>query len=356
MVETATRLRIVDCAGSPGEVGLAHGEACRDLVAEGLGRWAEDKAEQTGEASDAYLARFLAETRFLPAVERHAPGLLEELRGIAEGAEQPFDRILAYNLMDEEWSYRRDALRPAPLREVGPPPGCTSIAVGTRALAQTMDIPSVHDGTQVALRLRPDDGPAAVVFSAAGMVGLNGANAAGVGVVVNSLAQLPSSRDGLPVAFVVRGILGRSTAAEAAAFVEAVQHAIGQHYLIGDGREAISLEAASGVRRVPVRGWYVHANHPLADLERGPEADEMERLSRTHARQKRAEALAAADGGAPQVEAALADREAPISVARERGWMTFGGTSIAWDGAGPPTVRIAPGPPHETAWQTLRWA
>lgn len=362
MVEMATRLSVIDCAGSPREIGLAHGEACRDVIADGLGRWADAIEARRGEAADAYLRRFLGGSGYLAMAEQLAPDLMTELRAIAEGADQPLDRILAYNLMDEEWTFSKEdtGLRPA-----GQAPGCTSIALGTRVIAQTMDIPGVHDGTQVALRIRPDAGPDQIVFSAAGMIGLNGANAAGVGVVVNSLAQLLSSRDGLPVSLVVRGIVGRATAAEAAAFVEAAPHAIGQHYLIGDGTETISLEAAANpsaalgagsVRRVAVGERYVHANHPLADLERGPEADEMEHRSNTQARQHRAEALLGDGGGATAVEAVLADREAPISCSREHGWMTFGGTSITWDGDGLPAVRIAPGPPHETAWETVGWA
>ena len=356
MVETATRLRVVDCAGSPREIGLAHGEACRDLIAEGLGRWGAAIEARTGEDADAYLRRFLQGAGFLAMAERHAPGPAGELPAVAEGANQPFERILAYNLMDEEWTFSRED---AGLRAAGPAPGCTAIALGARVIAQTMDIPNVHDGTQVALRIRPADGPDQIVFSAAGMIGLNGANAGGVGVVVNSLAQLPSSRDGLPVSLVVRGILGRPTAAEAAAFVESAPHAIGQHYLIGDGTETVSLEAAAnGVHRVPVGERYVHANHPLVNLEREPDADAMERRSNTHARHSRAEELTkhgVDDADAADVEEALGDREAPISLDRSRASMTFGGTSIAWGSDGVPTVRIAPGPPHEVAWQTVGW-
>ena len=353
MVDVATQVMVVECAGGPRAIGRAHGEACRDLIGEAIGRWAAAIKTRTGEDADAYLRRFLEGSGFLATGREHAPGPTAELLAIAEGANQPVERVLAYKLMDEEWTFARDEAGP---HAAGPAPGCTAVAVGTGVIAQTMDIPSVHDGTQVVLRIKPDDGPDQLVFTAAGMIGLNGANAEGVGVVVNSLAQLPSSRAGLPVSLVIRGILGRSTAAEAAAFMEAVPHAIGQHYLIGDGTETISLEAAAnGVRRVPVGERYVHANHPLVNLEREAGADAMELASNTHARQARAEALAGDASGTEAVEALLADREAPISCARDRGFMTFGGTSISWGGDGAPTVRVAPGPPHEAAWQTVGW-
>jgi isopenicillin-N N-acyltransferase-like protein len=60
-----------------------------------------------------------------------------------------------------------------------------------RDFLQTMDIGAIYDGAQAVLRLCPDEGPEALVFTFAGMLGPNGYNAAGVGVVVNNLAMLP---------------------------------------------------------------------------------------------------------------------------------------------------------------------
>ena len=87
---------------------------------------------------------------------------------------------------------------------------------GTPVLAQTMDIPDLHDGTQIVLRVRAGDAPETQVLAYAGMLGLTGANAAGVGVVVNNLEVLRSAPDGLPVVFVTRGILARERQADAA--------------------------------------------------------------------------------------------------------------------------------------------
>jgi predicted choloylglycine hydrolase len=285
-------------------------------------------------------------THFPAAIERYAPRLMQEVLGIARGANQPFETILAYNLMDEEWSFRNGQLAQVP--------GCTAVAIEGVGIAQTMDIPSVHDGSQVALVHRPNDGPERIVFTAAGMLGLNGANAAGVGVVVNNLAQLPSSDRGLPVMFVMRSILERSTAAEASDFVETVPHAIGQHYLICGPDGILSLEAAANdVRRVPVSDHYVHANHPLVNLDRSERADDMERASNTHARFDRAADLLRSASTRGEMETVLQDREAPISCAKREGFMTFGGTSIAIGAL--PVVRVTAGPPHQNAWTTIDW-
>ncbi len=334
-------VQIVDCAGSPDEIGAAHGESQRHTIAEVLDRWLRELAGGS-EAID----RLLTGTHFVPTIKSWAPDLWRELEGLARGANQPFETMLAYNLMDEEWSFRSGRM--------GEAPGCTAIAIEGVGIGQTMDIPSVHDGSQIVLRMKPNDGPAQIVFTGAGMLALNGANADGVGVVVNNLSQNPASDSGLPVMFVVRSILARRSRADAVEFVKSVPHAIGQHYLICGPDGISSLEAAAnGVFDVPLSSCYVHANHPLANDAVSADAGEMERLSNSHARADRARELAT--GGAQQsaIEHALEDSTAPISRSPAYGFMTFGGTSIAI--GSPPDVRIAPGPPHLSSWSTISW-
>ncbi|HET7054957.1 MAG TPA: C45 family peptidase, partial [Thermomicrobiales bacterium] len=260
---------------------------------------------------------------------------------------QPFDLILAYNLMDEEWSFRTDRLD-------GVAPGCTVVALAGKAIAQTMDIPTIHDGTQIVLAVEPERGPAQRLLSAAGMLGLTGANNDGVGVVVNNLNQLPSSASGLPVQVLTRRLLEHGTAAEAARWVESIPHAVGQHYLIADSTETISLEGSgAGVDRVPVADNYVHANHPLASAGSRPDTDRIEFLSNTHVRYDRAQSLVDAAADQAGLERILEDREAPISCERKEGFMTFGGISIGL--TTPPTMRVTAGPPHESAWIDVSW-
>ena len=83
----------------------------------------------------------------LAAVPRH-----EVIEGIARGSAQPWQWIYAYNLLDEEWTWARD-------QKSGIAPGCTVAGFapegGTTLLAQTMDIPNIHDGTQAVLPLEP---------------------------------------------------------------------------------------------------------------------------------------------------------------------------------------------------------
>src|SRR5215210_2582456 len=255
-------LPVVTCAGSPGARGERHGEALRGLIAEGLGRWAESIASVHGVAPDTYIRDFVQGTEFLPAIRRWTPGLLDEIEGIARGAAQPWPWIYAYNLLDEEWAWARD-------QKAGTAPGCTVAGFaaedGTPVLAQTMDIPNIHDGTQAVVRIEPDDGPTALVFTHAGMIGLTGCNEDGLAVVVNNLDMLPASRTGLPVAFALRGVLTRRTLTDAVDFVTQVPHATGQHYGMAapDGLASVEGWATGVAVNVESETRLLHTNHPL---------------------------------------------------------------------------------------------
>jgi isopenicillin-N N-acyltransferase-like protein len=191
-----SHMPIVRCAGAPRRRGEAHGEALRAVIQATQGRWLESLGRAGHADPHVYLREFVHRTDYTAAMSRWTPDLLDEIRGIAAGAGVPFDQLFAYNLLDEEWWFSRSDARSAA--------GCTVIGwwdgrAGRPLLAQTMDIGSVYNGAQAVLQLQPDDAPEALVFTFAGMIGLNGCNAAGVGVIVNNLAMLPHARMGCPL-------------------------------------------------------------------------------------------------------------------------------------------------------------
>lgn len=345
----------VTCSGSPRERGEQHGEALRDLIAEGLGRWAEAIAIAHRADPAAYIADFVAGTDYLPAIRRWTPDLVAEIEGIARGAGQPWEWIYASNLLDEEWTW-------ASGHPAGTAPGCTVVGFASPGespvIGQTMDIPSVHDGTQVLLRIAGGDGPDGLVFSRAGMIALTGCNAAGVAVAVNNLDVLPSSPAGLPVAFAVRGILERRSLAEAVEFVAAVPHATGQHYGLAGPSGLASVEGwASGVEvRAESMTRLLHTNHPLATELTDGDPEPRYRRTKTRERLAYLHHEAEMDGqerGAVGVRELLQDRSVPISLATNRSLMTFG--AVVYECAAPPAMWLAPGPPHETPFAEVAW-
>ena len=292
-------------------------------------------------------------TDFLPAIRRWTPDLLDEIEGIARGSRQSWEWIYAYNLLDEEWTWARD-------QKAGMGPGCTVAGFapgdGAPLLAQTMDIPNVHDGTQAVLRIEPDEGPAALVFTHAGMIALTGCNADGVALVVNNLDMLPASRTGLPVAFVIRGILQRRTLADAVRFVREVPHATGQHYGLAGPEGLASVEGwATGVSgKVEPGTRLLHTNHPLYTDETIGDVEPRYQGSRTRERLAYLERDAGERRDVEGMQELLSDCTVPVSLGPERRSMTFG--AVIYECSVPPAMWVAPGPPHLRAFRQVSWS
>src|SRR5258708_10830948 len=212
----------------------------------------------------------LKDTDFLPAILAHAPDVLEEVQGIAEGSAQPFDLLLAAQLMDEEWAYRSSARA-----DLGAGGGqkCSSVAVSgsgnTVFIGQNMDLGGYTDGHQIALRIAPDGPrPGTLIFSISSMVALMGVNSRGIGVCVNAITQLPARRHGLPVAFMIRKLLQAHTLADSVETVTTIPHATPQHYVLADADSIRSFEVLPprALEYYPPDATGVlHTNHPLEE-------------------------------------------------------------------------------------------
>ena len=339
---------IIDADGSPREMGRAHGEQARELIATGLERW-RDELAKTDKDADQLWKGLSRESGFRDASARWAPALLEEIEGIAEGANADPDAIFATNCLDEAWWWGEKGS------------GCSAVAIADRGgktlIGQNMDLDTWMDTSQVALRLRPDDGPDQVLLSRAGVVGLCGANAEGIGLVVNTLDQLPVALDGVPVALVLRLLIGQTSLDAVEPLLRSIRHASGQAYTMASADGVIGFEAggdfvasyANGVDRSGAR-W--HTNHPLSDGDHqvtfDPEdwatGSSMPRLSRVD------DAMSEL-GTADDLVELLSDSDAGICMYPGR-WrddgFTFGSLVIEIDE--PPSVRMTAGPPDRNPW------
>ncbi len=203
--------------GTPRERGRQHGETLREKIHAHLARWLDFLGEDTGLDPRRYLAQMLADTNFIPAAERWTPDLLDELRGIAEGAKADFDLIFGRMLSDEEPWYRLGVK----LGEGVFGENCSTLGVFEAGqphpvIAQNMDTAWVMDGAQTLLHIKePGQAVEALVFTAAGKISLCGMNNFGVGICCNTVLQLDYCADGLAEDFVVRCVLQRRSLAEA---------------------------------------------------------------------------------------------------------------------------------------------
>ncbi|GAA3237073.1 hypothetical protein GCM10017691_35860 [Pseudonocardia petroleophila] len=246
---------------------VAHGVALAPRIRAHLDAWLGALAAE-GVADPAAHARgLLGRTGFRSAVQELTPDLAAEVRGVAAGAGVDPDLLLALQLIDEEPAARSVALAKCTGFGLALPDGPTWIG-------QNMDLGAHTRGHQVLLRVAPrGDAPAALVFTVAGVVALMGVNAAGVGVCVNAVPQLPAARDGLPVAFVIRRLLQARSLDEAVRLVHDLPHATSQHYLLAAPGRVRSLEARpDGVAEHhpadPAR--VLHTNHPLGPVTGTP--------------------------------------------------------------------------------------
>ena len=341
-------LRFVVANGGPRARGLVIGRALKDEIASHLEAWRGYIVVPGGGDVRAYIADLRRETDFKSAIRRHAPDLLEEIEGVAEGAGLPPDEVYALQLLDEEWAYRaRRAAGPTPAK-------CSSLAIASEGgptwIAQNMDLGNYTDGHQAMLRISADgDKPAALVFTTAGMIGLMGVNAAGVGVCVNSLPQLPNAAEGLPVAFVLRRLLQTRGLDEASELVQSLPHATNQHYVIAASGGVRSFEASAATvveYHAPDPSRVFHTNHPLVAAA-SPTTPHAWENSEARLRSL-TDRLAGGAPGLGQIEDALCARDDPRhpvcrSGAGRDGFTTGSmiseltpGRVASWASAGPP--------------------
>ena len=349
---------VIDLTGAPYDRGRVHGERARTLIHDGIVAWREALGSKH-EDVDAYLARFLGETDFVRSIERHTPQVLEEVHGIADGAGVDRQTIYAFQLMDEEWCFEQRERQGA-----GRAHHCTSVGVmaeGARPLvAMNLDLPAHVAGTQVVLRIHGDgDEPSVLALAVAGRAADTGCNETGVAVVVNALGDVPSAAVGLPVVFVIRGILAQGSLAAARDFVERVPHASGQNYLMGDPEGICDLECSSeGAIEYAPDSPIVHTNHALAPAPGARSAVE----STASSRDRLGFVEAALGSGAADpitwndVGAALGDRTVPVCRVPTAAdpWITFGTVIMELDT--PPGFRLAIGHPSEAGFEEVGFA
>ena len=151
--------------------------------------------------------------------------------------------------------------------------GCTCFVVpheaetGQTLLGQTYDLSAFRQRFNIVLRIQPDDGPAQLVYSLAGMVGLAGLNEHGLGININYLSS-NDCQPGTLHAVIVRQVLGAANLADAVAAPTGGTRAGGSHYLVADDAgHVVSVEttAEQFALLYPDGEPYGHTNHYVSD-------------------------------------------------------------------------------------------
>ena len=350
-------LRIVDVYGTPYERGLQHGRLLKEDIGRMLQQVRDDIRATTEMSPDSFITAFLQDSGYEAAMQRWTPDLLEELRGISEGSGAPYPDLLMHQLTDEYWCHN-----------LAQEHHCSSLAIihpeGHATSAQTLDVTPFYHGFQTAVRHHLPDGSVMTVIGFPGHLGTTGMRAGAVSVNVNSLLQLDWSTQGLPVTAVVRGVLAQTNLAEAEAFVQQVNHASGQHYLLAAPNGASSWECSAGevVNCVSstTEGHFLHTNHPLSCTNYSDAykivAAENEALLAQGYPCARFPVLEASLQGVPaQVDATFFQEV--LQQRSDETWDVISNdhsfAGVVYQHSATPALFIAPGKPHEVAFIPL---
>lgn len=260
---------------SPKERGRIRGETMRPFIIEEIENWKYlHMLESPNLDFDEFISQFINDTKYIEAVKKWTPHLLEEVVGISEGSGIDFNTIFCGSCVDEISVPERGLGMSKPLQGTQTKTsGCTTLGCfkekGNPALlGQNLDTIESFKNNAVLLDLKEENGHKSYILTFPEGIGTIGLNSSPLGVVVNSIYK-KSSKDGLPVQFILRKILEQSNLNDAIKFLKNVKHAAAHNYMLGDSEKIVNFECSAnkisqffpydGARRL------YHTNHALVN-------------------------------------------------------------------------------------------
>jgi isopenicillin-N N-acyltransferase-like protein len=255
-------IRLLELKGSSQKIGRSHGEACGDEIRELI--------QLLWENLSAYCPLALSRKavlkmnmKNLPFTEEYGPDLVEEMRGVAEGAGVDFEEVFflnsAFNLINL-----------GDIKSVLPLLGCTAFGVSTREredkkvyIGENYDIFKFFERFTLLLKIHDMVHPPALIYTIPGSVGQAGMNGRGIGVNVNYLCANDAQFGRIP-AVIIRKVLQSERIGDAVAAIITGRRASGANYVIGDGEGNIfTIETSCGSYDIlpSPHGVIGHANH-----------------------------------------------------------------------------------------------
>ncbi|MGY3715959.1 C45 family autoproteolytic acyltransferase/hydrolase [Sutcliffiella cohnii] len=244
--ETAIRL-----SGTAYNIGFEHGKLAKDKIHVSLATYEkmffENASLSWKDATDRALLH-------VNAIEKYNDKFIEEMQGVADGADVSFEDILALNARSEIALVMLD--------------GCTSFALtdpktSDTWLAQNWDWKSAQAQSLVHLSIEQKDYPTINMVTEAGIIGKIGSNSEGIGVCLNALVT-DTWEPKVPIHLGLRAVLQSATFEEALSKVEENQLASCAHFLIGSkSTQLASVEVSPHhtVSRTTNSGILTHTNH-----------------------------------------------------------------------------------------------
>lgn len=278
------RIPLIHVQGSHLEIGQQIGEAFRSHIVQSIlnAHTIIDKAYDQLQLN--WDGAVIQSRKYIPFVEEHYPNLVEEMQGIADGANVEYDDICVVNAMEAVTS---DALHLTKCTSLAVNQNCTrdgNVLVGHNEDWTPEDEPFVY-----LVHAIPDDEPSFLAMSYGGLLPNIGFNSFGIAQCCDSVYP-DDSRIGIPRIIYSRAVLAARSPADAIRSILVPQRAAGyNHMIVHESGEMYNLETSA--RQFALiyaeSGRLVHTNFYL-DTEMKRVEDEPDELISARVRYHRA--------------------------------------------------------------------
>lgn len=285
-----------DFTGSYKEIGRQHGAALKQEIHELYGMLLRRYTEYSPTSNERSIVGYAS--RFLDSTQKYAPELIEEIEGIAEGAELAFEKVFFMNCYDEMAYYNETK------EQVN---GCTlflstgrATADGRTYMGQGWDMDAFF--YPVITSLAPTGGTKTILLTHPGVVGGAGVNEHGL-VLIWSTVKALDENTGLPVPLMIRKVLNGKNLNTAVHTLLNTPRASGFNFMVGNQYGGFNIEA-TGIREqiTYIPAIHAHANHYEDNLLKQYEIRPPVRSSNTHIRSGRMRQLLENDFGKIDLE------------------------------------------------------
>lgn len=275
-------IRVTSVAGTPVEMGEAHGRAHADEIRE----YAAGRVELSGTGTSLGRDELLNLADTLVDAHRAYDGdLFDEMAAMAEASGLSIPEAIIVGGYTDFLDVVAAAAGNAGFED-----DCTAVitpdalSAGAGFLAQTWDMNASATPHVIMLDIHPDHGPRSLVFTTVGTLGQIGMNEAGIAVGINNLTAA-DGRPGVTWPFAVRKALAQTTFDDAMEAITGAQLAGGHNFLVFD-----RLGNGASIEAMPTRthvellgdGPLFHTNHclvPATIAVEGPRPDDLTKSS-----------------------------------------------------------------------------
>ena len=240
------KIKHVRIEGTPRKRGKMYGKQAKEEIQKSI-TFYENLASWFG-----YTLNEVARDRAKP-IYKYSQSYYEELKGVAEGADVPFNSIIAVNARTEIKSLFENE--------------CTAAyAPKSTILAQNWDWGADAEDHIIILDITYPNGLTITTMTEAGMLAKIGFNSEGIGVCLNALRTY-KERSGIPIHAILRRVLEAKTLKEAKRIALTIEtNTAGNILIANDVGEYVNVEIAHKKRYIhtDTNSIYVHTNHYLA--------------------------------------------------------------------------------------------